>query len=123
MNGSSSSSASPYGGSSGSPSKPLISAIPTRLQQQHAPRTSTTSEEPTIQQLLAQTSIGGSHSRTTTDGSDVGGVTSGLGMASWRKGQGFKAWESELLKSGEVRRKADVAQLCECGYVTRILLR
>jgi hypothetical protein len=37
----------------------------------------------------------------------------GQGIAGWRKGQGFKAWEQELLHSPEVRRKADVAQLCE----------
>lgn len=40
----------------------------------------------------------------------MGNVT---GVASWRKGQGFKEWEKVRLESPEVRRKADVAQLCK----------
>ena len=85
-----------------------VSAIPTRLQQ-HA------SSEPTVAQLLAQ-SPAHMHTRSVVNGegrdSPSNGNGNGTAIASWRKGQGFKAWETELLKSAEVRRKADMAQLC-----------
>ena len=119
MNGSSSHGSAAAGGSS--PTKPLISAIPTRLQPRTTAESTSSNTEPTIQQLLAQTSLG-SHTRMTTDGSSTSNgdaaapssTAAAVGMASWRKGQGFKAWETELLKSAEVKRKADVAQLCKC---------
>lgn len=100
---------------------PMVSAIPTRLKlQQNAVTGSPISNEPTMQELLAQ-SPGVIHTRSAILHSDAASKhsnnnndpTSMTGMASWRKGQGFKQWEQELLKSAEVRRKADVAQLCE----------
>lgn len=100
--------------------QPMVSAIPTRLQQNTANNGSTGSgsSELTVQQLLAQsqspanmhTRIGDDYKRETAAGSSAANNT---GLASWRKGQGFKAWETELLRSAEVKRKADVAQLCK----------
>lgn len=87
---------------------PMVSAIPTRLKQQYV-QTPNGSIEPTMQELLAQ-SPGIVHTRSAVQHAE----SSNTGMASWRKGQGFKQWEQELLRSPEVRRKADVAQLCEC---------
>jgi hypothetical protein len=89
---------------------PMVSAIPTRLKQQQQ----YSSNEPSIQELLAQ-SPGVVHTRSAilhqqADASSSS--SSNTGMASWRKGQGFKQWEQELIRSPEVRRKADVAQLC-----------
>lgn len=71
-------------------------------------------------QLLSQSPHGG-HSRVNHQSShDNGqleqGQASGTGVASWRKGQGFRSWETELLRSNEVRRKADVAQLFFLDY-------
>lgn len=68
--------------------------------------------EPTMVQLLASTPSGVSGYASRLQGQDatMGAAT---GVASWRKGQGFKQWEKVLLESPEVRRKADVAQLCE----------
>ena len=40
------------------------------------------------------------------------------GIVSWRKGQGFKEWEKAKLDSQEVKRKADVAQLCQSACVS-----
>lgn len=31
---------------------------------------------------------------------------------SWRRGEGLEGWENEIANSSEVRRKANVAQLC-----------
>lgn len=87
----------------------MVSAIPTRLKQQHNLQSSGGSSEPTMQELLAQ-SPGIVHTRSAIHQAEP----SHTGMASWRKGQGFKQWEQELLRSPEVRRKADVAQLCGC---------
>lgn len=39
-------------------------------------------------------------------------LANATGIVSWRKGQGFKEWEKVKLDSAEVKRKADVAQLC-----------
>lgn len=70
--------------------------------------------EPTMVQLLASTPSGVSGYASRLQGQErdatMGAAT---GVASWRKGQGFKQWEKVLLESPEVRRKADVAQLCE----------
>ena len=90
----------------------MVSAIPTRLNP-----SSTAVNEPTMAQLLAQ-SPAHNHIRQATEptaGAAANGANNAanIGLASWRKGQGFKAWESELLKSQDVRRKADVAQLCK----------
>lgn len=87
---------------------PMVSAIPTRLKQQQYVQSPNGSNEPTMQELLAQ-SPGVVHTRSAIHHPE----SSNTGMASWRKGQGFKQWEQELLKSSEVRRKADVAQLCQ----------
>lgn len=87
---------------------PMVSAIPTRLKQQQYAQSPNGTNEPSIQELLAQ-SPGIVHTRSAIHHPE----SSNTGMASWRKGQGFKQWEQELLKSGEVRRKADVAQLCK----------
>lgn len=90
----------------------MVSAIPTRLNP-----SSTAVNEPTMAQLLAQ-SPAHNHIRQATEptagaAANGAGNAANIGLASWRKGQGFKAWESELLKSQDVRRKADVAQLCK----------
>lgn len=90
---------------------PMVSAIPTRLKQQQYMQSSNGSNEPTMQELLAQ-SPGVVHTRSAIQHPE----SSNTGMASWRKGQGFKQWEQELLRSPEVRRKADVAQLCELQH-------
>lgn len=87
---------------------PMVSAIPTRLKQQQHMQSPNSSNEPSMQELLAQ-SPGIVHTRSAIHNPE----SSNTGMASWRKGQGFKQWEQELLRSPEVRRKADVAQLCE----------
>lgn len=39
------------------------------------------------------------------------------------KQPGFQLWEKELLESPEVRRKATVAQLCECPFSTSFVTR
>lgn len=44
------------------------------------------------------------------------------GVVSWRKGQGFRAWESAVLNNPEVRRKANVAQLYFYDYCASSLL-
>lgn len=102
-------------------------AIPTRLMQQQQQQngaasagsaSGSASSEPTMSQLLAQTpqsrSVAESAAATSSNATNIG-------LASWRKGQGFKAWESELLRSQDVRRKADVAQLCESSLeVSRV---
>ena len=97
---------------------PMASAIPTRLQHNG-------SSEPTVAQLLAQ-SPAHLHTRgAVVEGENREPSSNNVAIASWRKGQGFKAWESELLKSAEVRRKADVAQLCKSKsrvYMKRLLI-
>ena len=45
------------------------------------------------------------------DGAPTSGPST-VGVVSWRKGQGFRPWETDLLRNPEVRRKADMAQLC-----------
>ncbi|KAK4700663.1 cell cycle protein kinase DBF2, partial [Phenoliferia sp. Uapishka_3] len=67
--------------------------------------------EPTMDQLLAGQSKGLSsyHNRMADRDSTMSNAT---GVVSWRKGQGFKEWEKVRLNSAEVKRKADVAQLC-----------
>lgn len=111
-----------------------VSAIPARLQHRiHKPdgsggsahsnppssSSSSSSEEPTMAQLLAQSPahLHTRHHQGPSSSSDGAGNNNNTGLASWRKGQGFKAWESELFKSQDVRRKADVAQLCEWGVL------
>ena len=70
----------------------------------------THSNEPSVVQLLAQQPTErGYQARGMDRDSTMGNAT---GVASWRKGQGFKQWEKQRLESSEVRRKADVAQLC-----------
>lgn len=74
--------------------------------------------EPTMTQLLATQGTALGHyasprplAHHTQSGGDatMGNAT---GVLSWRKGQGFKEWEKVKLASPEVKRKADVAQLC-----------
>ncbi|KAI9600383.1 hypothetical protein H4Q26_000164 [Puccinia striiformis f. sp. tritici PST-130] len=43
--------------------------------------------------------------------SELLAATGDNGLVSWRKGQGFRAWESAILANPEVQRKANVAQL------------
>lgn len=45
-------------------------------------------------------------------------MANATGIVSWRKGQGFKEWEKAKLDSQEVKRKADVAQLCQSACVS-----
>lgn len=75
------------------------------------------SSDPTVAQLLA--AQGNAHAHAAAfqyphpnqlRDSTMGNAT---GIVSWRKGQGFKEWEKAKLDSQEVKRKADVAQLCQ----------
>lgn len=73
--------------------------------------------EPTMIQLLAEQPTGMSSypSRIINErDATMASATAGLGAMSWRKGQGFKEWEKVKLDSAEVKRKADLAQLCAC---------
>lgn len=74
------------------------------------------SSEPSMAQLLAEQPKGLNHysSRAAAAAQDRDStMANATGVASWRKGQGFKEWEKVKLNSAEVKRKADVAQLCE----------
>jgi hypothetical protein len=83
----------------------------TQPQSYHRPTASGHANEPTMVQLLAAEpkSMGGAYRNRAGD-KDASMAT---GVVSWRKGQGFKEWEKVRLESAEVKRKADVAQLCE----------
>jgi hypothetical protein len=35
---------------------------------------------------------------------------------SWKRGEGLQPWEMDIANSPEVQRKANVAQMCECGW-------
>ncbi|KEI38472.1 uncharacterized protein L969DRAFT_88911 [Mixia osmundae IAM 14324] len=82
-----------------------------------AKSTATPAAEPTMSQLLAQAQNGGlkgtgaAVARRQIDTSSSAGD-----YMSWRKGQGFKPWEKQLLQSPEVKRKSDVAQLFFFDY-------
>ena len=70
--------------------------------------------EPTMDQLLASQGKGlSSYSSRMVDRDST--MSPATGVVSWRKGQGFKEWEKVRLNSAEVKRKADVAQLCACS--------
>jgi cell cycle protein kinase DBF2 len=75
---------------------------------------STLAAEPTMTQLLAAEGTGLAHYSRRNQHEGGGDATMGnaTGVLSWRKGQGFKEWEKVKLASAEVKRKADVAQLC-----------
>jgi cell cycle protein kinase DBF2 len=47
----------------------------------------------------------------TNPGSDAGDDSRGS-FKSWKRGEGLTPWEKDIVDSGEVRRKANVAQLC-----------
>lgn len=87
-----------------------------------APSLAAYADDPTIAQLLAAqgrpAGAGGSafhypHSHATNGGPRDLTMGNATGLVSWRKGQGFKEWEKVKLESAEVKRKADVAQLCQ----------
>lgn len=69
--------------------------------------------EPTMTQLLANqpSGIGQSYASRMQDRDST--MANATGVVSRRKGQGFKEWEKVRLNSAEVKRKADVAQLCQ----------
>ncbi|PLW25798.1 hypothetical protein PCASD_25727 [Puccinia coronata f. sp. avenae] len=70
------------------------------------------SAEPTMSELLAATSLPPGVASFANDGSGfMSDVRGDNGLVSWRKGQGFRAWESAILANPEVQRKANVAQL------------
>lgn len=72
------------------------------------------SPEPTVAQLLGQQPTGISSYPSRMQHADRDStMANATGLVSWRKGQGFKEWEKVKLQSPEVKRKADVAQLCE----------
>lgn len=48
-----------------------------------------------------------------TNTSDVGDDSRGS-FKSWKRGENLTPWERDIVESGEVRRKANVAQLCAC---------
>lgn len=77
--------------------------------------------EPTMSELLAATSLPPG----TPYGNDGSGFMSDVrgdnGLVSWRKGQGFRAWESAILANPEVQRKANVAQLYFYDYYFDLL--
>lgn len=52
----------------------------------------------------------------TNGGADVGDDSRGS-FKSWKRGEGLNPWERDLVESSELRRKANVAQLCECDLV------
>jgi hypothetical protein len=72
------------------------------------------SNEPTMTQLLQSqpTSLAHYSKRSGGGGDGDSTMNNATGLLSWRKGQGFKEWEKVKLNSTEVKRKADVAQLC-----------
>ncbi|MBW0547977.1 hypothetical protein O181_087692 [Austropuccinia psidii MF-1] len=76
--------------------------------------------EPTMSELLAQTGNNLDYLNHDSVGfmSDVRGDN---GLVSWRKGQGFRAWESALISNPEVQRKANVAQLYFYDYYFDLL--
>lgn len=76
----------------------------------------TASAEPTMTQLLASQPTPSSSSYANRFRDTDATMAQATGVVSWRKGQGFKQWEKVRLQSPEVRRKADVAQLCEFGF-------
>lgn len=78
------------------------------------------SSEPSVVQLLAEqpNDRGGYVSKFNQNERDST-MANAPGVVSWRKGQGFKAWEKVRLESTEVRRKADVAQLCLFSFSLR----
>lgn len=67
--------------------------------------------EPSVTQLLAEQPREIQYQSRNQDRDST--MAAATGVVSWRKGQGFKQWEKIRLESSEVRRKADVAQLCQ----------
>lgn len=53
------------------------------------------------------------HSEILNGGSNEVGDDSRNSYKSWKRGEGLSTWEKEIVDSAEVRRKANVAQLCE----------
>lgn len=88
-----------------------------------ASTSTSSSAEPTMTQLLASqpTSLAHYSRRNAGDGDST--MSNATGLLSWRKGQGFKEWEKVKLNSMEVKRKADVAQLCEPSTILLSFLR
>lgn len=75
------------------------------------------SSDPTVAQLLAaqgnaHAAFQYPHPNQLRDST----MANATGIVSWRKGQGFKEWEKAKLDSAEVKRKADVAQLCQSAW-------
>ncbi|EFP84785.1 AGC protein kinase [Puccinia graminis f. sp. tritici CRL 75-36-700-3] len=70
------------------------------------------SVEPTMSELLAASAnIPGIPAFNNDGAGFMSDVRGDNGLVSWRKGQGFRAWESAILANPEVQRKANVAQL------------
>ncbi|WAR63574.1 hypothetical protein PtB15_17B174 [Puccinia triticina] len=68
--------------------------------------------EPTMSELLAASAALPGIPAFNHDASGfMSDVRGDNGLVSWRKGQGFRAWESAILANPEVQRKANVAQL------------
>lgn len=78
--------------------------------------------EPTMSELLAATSGPGLGPYLNDGAGFMSDVRGDNGVASWRKGQGFRAWESAVLSNPEVKRKANVAQLYFYDYCKSFLL-
>lgn len=102
--------------------QPQHAPAPPTMNHYHRPTSSHpshTSSEPTVAQLLSSepTGVSSYASRMADRDSTMANAT---GVVSWRKGQGFKEWEKVKLQSAEVRRKADVAQLCESLSPSRV---
>lgn len=79
------------------------------------------SHEPTMSELLAATSGPGIGPYMNDGAGFMSDVRGDGGLVSWRKGQGFRAWESAVLSNPEVQRKANVAQLYFYDYYFDLL--
>ncbi|KAH9820801.1 kinase-like domain-containing protein, partial [Melampsora americana] len=77
--------------------------------------------EPTMSELLAATSGPGMGPYMNDGAGFMSDVRGDGGLVSWRKGQGFRAWESAVLSNPEVQRKANVAQLYFYDYYFDLL--
>ncbi|CAH7684635.1 AGC/NDR protein kinase [Phakopsora pachyrhizi] len=77
--------------------------------------------EPTMSELLAAASGPGAGPYLNDGSGFMSDVRGDNGLVSWRKGQGFRAWESAVLSNPEVQRKANVAQLYFYDYYFDLL--
>lgn len=94
------------------PAPAVLGATSHVVNHYHRP-TASAAAEPSMAQLLAEQPKGMNHYASRAAPERDSTMANATGVASWRKGQGFKEWEKVKLNSAEVKRKADVAQLCQ----------